>query len=647
MFKLNWGVDFMKKSSLIIFVFSVLILMGCTNEVISQSPEKNRDVEYMNFEWTVDSIQDIDCSNHNCASRGMRYENLVVYQRSCEIHPNNWAPGFALYNLITGEDECIGQTIKDPTIYGDKIVYWDTSDWPNNVVKIYNIPTEEETILEGASGGGWGPKIYETYVFDGTNLFDITTGSIIEHNLPDCGDFYAFYNNKIVKSCLGFQGGIYVYDIETEELRHIATEFNEISGYVDIWNDFIFFTSNNQAYAYELGINQTVMISDNSNEYNTVEGIYNNMFYWNNGPQNSKVTTLRKEYINPSCGDTIIENTLLVEDLYCDYWEGINIGADDITLDCNGHTIAGDGHEQDYGIGISYMQGVTIKNCYVIDFMEGISLGSSSNNIIYDNVFSGNDAESNSCGICLSGSNNNLIYDNSASNNGAWGIKLQGGNSNNITDNEVNYNWHNGIWVLDSENNHITNNEVANTHFTGIRLTRGNNNIVSNNIISYSLDGIHIEVSSGNDISNNDISLSYGGGIYLESSATNNYIYGNSFIDNSINAYEEQDTTNNYWNNSNIGNHWSDFTDNIGFPNHYEISGEGTGIDYKPILGFCSDGTIVNQCSENQPWFCASISLDPIRIGLKYNCRECGCPSGEYCQSRTGMCKSLSTFPSP
>jgi len=38
-FKLNWGVDFMKKSSLIIFVFSVLILMGCTQAEYSPRSE--------------------------------------------------------------------------------------------------------------------------------------------------------------------------------------------------------------------------------------------------------------------------------------------------------------------------------------------------------------------------------------------------------------------------------------------------------------------------------------------------------------------------------------------------------------------------------------------------------------------------------
>src|SRR6266702_2939998 len=47
----------------------------------------------------------------------------------------------------------------------------------------------------------------------------------------------------------------------------------------------------------------------------------------------------------PSCGDTITVDTKLVKDLVDCPNNGIVIGADNITLDLNGHVIDGDGAE--------------------------------------------------------------------------------------------------------------------------------------------------------------------------------------------------------------------------------------------------------------------------------------------------------------
>jgi hypothetical protein len=47
--------------------------------------------------------------------------------------------------------------------------------------------------------------------------------------------------------------------------------------------------------------------------------------------------------VHVSCGQTITENTRLANDLIDCPGNGLVIGADDITLDLNGHTIDGDG----------------------------------------------------------------------------------------------------------------------------------------------------------------------------------------------------------------------------------------------------------------------------------------------------------------
>src|SRR3954447_4804674 len=82
-----------------------------------------------------------------------------------------------------------------------------------------------------------------------------------------------------------------------------------------------------------------------------------------------------------SCGDTITADTTLHHDLVNCPNNGIIIGADDITLDLNGHTIDGDGTEAvgcnrrkefcDEGLPNFGHDGVTVMHGSVRDFAVG------------------------------------------------------------------------------------------------------------------------------------------------------------------------------------------------------------------------------------------------------------------------------------
>lgn len=94
-----------------------------------------------------------------------------------------------------------------------------------------------------------------------------------------------------------------------------------------------------------------------------------------NSPASAATATLR-------CGDTITVNTTLHEDLLKCPNVGIRIGADDITLDLNGHTVAGDGvpfgcSEQqicDVGVENRGHDRVAIMGGNVRDFAVGVSV---------------------------------------------------------------------------------------------------------------------------------------------------------------------------------------------------------------------------------------------------------------------------------
>jgi hypothetical protein len=83
---------------------------------------------------------------------------------------------------------------------------------------------------------------------------------------------------------------------------------------------------------------------------------------------------------NVICGDTITADTTLDSDLVDCPNNGIVIGADDITLDLNGHTVSGDGEEFkacpedefcDVGLLNDGHDGVTLKDGSVRQFASG------------------------------------------------------------------------------------------------------------------------------------------------------------------------------------------------------------------------------------------------------------------------------------
>ncbi|MFH1724687.1 MAG: right-handed parallel beta-helix repeat-containing protein, partial [Elusimicrobiota bacterium] len=88
-----------------------------------------------------------------------------------------------------------------------------------------------------------------------------------------------------------------------------------------------------------------------------------------------------------SCGDTLMGDTVLTADLDC-AGNALMIGAADVTLDCQGHSIMGDG--SGHGIMVDrYMNGVTIRNCGISGFGTGINLYYvQREHLIEDNVIS-------------------------------------------------------------------------------------------------------------------------------------------------------------------------------------------------------------------------------------------------------------------
>jgi hypothetical protein len=75
---------------------------------------------------------------------------------------------------------------------------------------------------------------------------------------------------------------------------------------------------------------------------------------------------------DPHCGDTIMQTTVLTSDIGPCPGVGLVIGADDLTLDLNGHSIKGSGGGVGVSVGgdLTARKGVTVRNGAVIRSAE-------------------------------------------------------------------------------------------------------------------------------------------------------------------------------------------------------------------------------------------------------------------------------------
>ena len=193
-----------------------------------------------------------------------------------------------------------------------------------------------------------------------------------------------------------------------------------------------------------------------------------------------------------SCGDTITADTTLDSDLVDCPSNGILIGADDITLDLNGHTIDGDdepfepcpkdepcdlgvlneGHDavtveggtvRDFGLGVVVVRarGNRLRDIAAIDnAFEGILLFRSARAHVQGSSASRNGVGNSRPGIALIESDNNWVAGNTMSRNGDLGLFLEASDHNLIRHNSARRNPEGGM-IIEGNRNEIVRNRVV------------------------------------------------------------------------------------------------------------------------------------------------------------------------------------------
>lgn len=218
-----------------------------------------------------------------------------------------------------------------------------------------------------------------------------------------------------------------------------------------------------------------------------------------------------------ACGTTITSSTVLHQDVGPCPGHGIIVGADDITLNLNGHRIVGsEGRVDGIGVYLFRRSGVTVTNGTVSGFEMGVGIEGGENNTVVRITAQDNYGQSGSYGgdgIAILSSRHNRILRNRAIDNGPFsGIGIY-----SRIDND-----HPRETSGASTDNLVANNEVLDntrsrsgvpehTDNDGIRLENdGERNRILNNFVrGNGLDGIAVfadnfdHIVRGNTVSDN------------------------------------------------------------------------------------------------------------------------------------------------
>jgi CSLREA domain-containing protein len=245
-----------------------------------------------------------------------------------------------------------------------------------------------------------------------------------------------------------------------------------------------------------------------------------------------------------ACGEVITESTMVLNDLFECPFDGLVIGAPNIELDLNGHTIDGlnyllTGQEEGLAVGIRNVanKNVHIHNGTVQEFGSGVQLMAGATfNTVEDLVLRTNAIAGVELWDADDGRNGNVVRSNTLIGNGEAGIwLLMGTEGARIVDNVLDGNAGVGIHLLDAHRNTIEGNSISGVVADpsldsdgGMLLEGASENVIRGNTLAETGDaGVLLQLGSHrNRIEGNTLTRTGDAGVAVEDSD------GNEVVDN-------------------------------------------------------------------------------------------------------------------
>jgi parallel beta-helix repeat protein len=246
------------------------------------------------------------------------------------------------------------------------------------------------------------------------------------------------------------------------------------------------------------------------------------------------------------CGDVITKDTVLDSDLIDCPGDGIVIGADDITLDLNGHTVDGDGDPRGFqGCDTGIVNGrwddctvppepghdnVTVRDGTVREFALGVQLQKVNRNALLRLRISG----SRGPGMFVDMLSDGLIRENIVTGGHGDGILLAESGATGVEDNVLSGNAGHGIELTSTVLGRIERNVTSHNGADGIFGSGTSTTLVHRNLVIEN-GGAGMDISDGtfdNRFEANRVSDNGSAGILLGEGAHRNRLEGNSVFRN-------------------------------------------------------------------------------------------------------------------
>jgi len=304
-----------------------------------------------------------------------------------------------------------------------------------------------------------------------------------------------------------------------------------------------------------------------------------------------------------NCTDITMQGTYNITSNITDYQSGtcFQIRSSNVSINCLGNTIDGDDIENSAGFRAVGVNNITIKNCKLRDFYDGLHVASSSKN-----NFSGISVSSSvSSGIYFSNVTETSVSNTNSTSNQAFGLWLSSSLLNNISDSTFSENQVNDLQVSASSDaecaNNLTNVKGSSNRLIGYYFYPTN---VSSISLS-SLVACNASRSNFNSITVSGSSTHYNNGIFvlftsnslftdfnsnenlygiLLLNSTANIIKSSKFLGNLINGARVNFSSNNTFYN-NLFNNTANFNITVNFSNSWSTSvSSGTNIMGGPYI---------------------------------------------------------------
>jgi parallel beta-helix repeat protein len=210
----------------------------------------------------------------------------------------------------------------------------------------------------------------------------------------------------------------------------------------------------------------------------------------------------------------------------------IDIQVDDVVFDCAGYNINYDDTFGSIGVYANSRDNVTVQNCNITNYHNGILFNLTNNSFIENNILHSNVYH----GILLDSSAYDILTNNTADAND-HGISIYDGLNNTLVSNVANSNEEYGIELSGSagcDNSNLTSN-IANNNNYSIYARGINNTFVNNTFNNSDQDGFLLQLSSNTVLINNTISNNAAIGVWLgacsNTNLTNNSLGFNAHYD--------------------------------------------------------------------------------------------------------------------